>query len=79
MMNLKNILVVEEQAFREAGKYGDTLMSILRDREQDIKDNCLYIRTNLRFEHHSLEIAAFNEYLRMLRRQQVVGVQIRLD
>lgn len=79
MTNLKNILVIEEQAFRRAGKHGGILVSILRERDSDIKDNCLYIRTNLKFEHPSLEIATFNRYLQMLRRRNIIGIQIVLD
>jgi len=76
---MKTILQVNEIQFREAGKHGDKLLSILKNRSMDIKENCLLIRTNLTFNHQSIEITAFNHYLRQLRRQNIIAINVVLD
>lgn len=76
---LKQILQIDECKFRKSGKYGDRLMSILRNRDEDIKDGVLSIRTNLIFNHQDPCIKAFNSQLRFMRRQGIVMVNVMLD
>lgn len=75
----KTIIQVSEQNFRESGKYGDKLISILKDRDMDIKNGRMYVRTNLAYNHPSSEIKVFNQVLRNLRMNNVVGINIMLD
>ena len=76
---LKQVLQIDEIAFRKAGNHGDELISILKGREGDIKDGVLSIRTNLVFNHPSHVIQTFNAYLRSLRRDGIVMINIILD
>tara|TARA_B110001454_G_scaffold185501_1_gene181730 strand:- start:362 stop:595 length:234 start_codon:yes stop_codon:yes gene_type:complete len=75
----KTIIQVSEQSFRKSGKYGDALISILKDRDMDIKNGRMYVRTNLAYNHSSSEIKVFNQVLRNLRMNNIVGINIILD
>ncbi len=75
----KTIIQVSEQDFRKSGKYGDKLISILKDRDMDIRNGKMYVRTNLAYNHSSSEIKVFNQVLRNLRLNNVVGINIMLD
>ena len=75
----KTIIQVSEQSFRKSGKYGDALISILKDRDMDIKNGRMYVRTNLAYNHPSSEIKVFNQVLRNLRVNNIVGINIILD
>lgn len=76
---MKTILQISEEEFRLAGNHGDILIGILRDLESIIENNVMSIRTNLMFELNVPEIAVFNNYLRRLRSQNIIMVQIILD
>ena len=58
--SIKSVLQIDERQFREAGKHGDLLVSILKGREEDTRDNTLLIQTRFDYQHESLEIQAFN-------------------
>ena len=75
---LKEIIQVQESQFRD-GKHTDKLMGFLRECEELIENNIMYIRTNLRFDLHDNIIQAFNQKLNLLRRQGVVMIQVILD
>ena len=75
---LKEIIQVQESQFRD-GKHTDKLMGFLRECEELIQDNIMYIRTNLRFDLQDNIIQAFNQKLNLLRRQGVVMIQVILD
>tara|TARA_R110000744_G_scaffold69059_2_gene140303 strand:+ start:1020 stop:1271 length:252 start_codon:yes stop_codon:yes gene_type:complete len=77
--SIKSVLQIDESQFRKAGKYGDKLISILKGREEDMTNNTLLIQTRFNYQHHSLEIQAFNFMLQSLRRDNVVAIQIVLD
>jgi len=80
MMNkLKSIILLREEEFRKAGRYGDELISVLRDHDDGIKDNYLTIRTNLRFQHPSYVIQAFNHYLKKMQMSGTIAIQIELE
>ena len=76
---IKTIILVKEEQFRKAGRHGDELMSVLREHDEGVKDNYLTIRTNLRFNHPSNVIQAFNQYLRQLRSGGTTAIQIELE
>lgn len=73
------IIQVREEEFRLAGKHGDMLLSILKDRPMDIKDDRMLIRTNLIYEHPHNVIVAFNHYLAKLRKENVIAINVILD
>lgn len=75
----KTIIQVSEQDFRKSGKYGDKLISILKDRDMDIGNGKMYVRTNLAYNHPSSEIRVFNQVLRNLRMNNIMGINIILD
>ncbi len=75
---LKEIIQVQEFQFRN-GNYTEELMGYLRECEELIQDNIMYIRTNLRFDLNNIVIQAFNQKLNLLRRQNVVMIQVILD
>tara|TARA_R110000787_G_scaffold252084_2_gene357582 strand:- start:1034 stop:1264 length:231 start_codon:yes stop_codon:yes gene_type:complete len=76
---MKTILQINESQFRQNGKHGDMLISILKNRSEDIKGNVMLIRTNLAYNHDSIEILAFNHMLRDLRRQNIIAINVILD
>jgi len=76
---MKTILQINESQFRQNGKHGDMLISILKNRSEDIKGNVMLIRTNLAYNHDSKEILAFNHMLRDLRRQNIIAINVILD
>tara|TARA_B100000809_G_C15001878_1_gene481834 strand:- start:98 stop:328 length:231 start_codon:yes stop_codon:yes gene_type:complete len=76
---MDTVLQITEEQFRKTGKHGDTLIGILRDLDELIENNIMYIRTNLIFELNVPEIAVFNQYLRKLRSQNIIMVQVILD
>jgi len=76
---MKTILQINESQFRQNGKHGDMLISILKNRSEDIKGNVMFIRTNLAYNHDSIEILAFNHMLRDLRRQNIIAINVILD
>ena len=75
---MKTIIQVQESQFRD-GTHTDKLMGFLRECEELIENNIMYIRTNLRFDLHDNIIQAFNQKLNLLRRQGVVMIQVILD
>ena len=75
---MKTIIQVQESQFRD-GTHTDKLMGFLRECEELIENNIMYIRTNLRFDLHDNIVQAFNQKLNLLRRQGVVMIQIILD
>ena len=76
--NIKSILQLNEEEFREAGNHGDKLISILKDSD-DVKDKVLYIRTNRKYLHQDPVVIAFNAYLQKLRMQKTIMIQVILD
>ena len=77
--SIKSVLQIDERQFRQSGKHGDLLISILKGREEDMNDNTLLIQTRFDYQHESLEIQAFNFMLRDLRRDNIVAIQVILD
>ena len=79
--NRKTILQVTEEDFRNAGVHGDKLMTILRENEVSINEelNSMLVRTATEFQHNSKEIVVFNNILRLLRRKNVIAINILLD
>ena len=78
--NTKSIIQVDEAQFRKVGVNGDALISILRQRDIDIKDEkTMLIRTNLTYQHQHPVINAFNSYLQMLRMSNVIAINVILD
>lgn len=78
--DLKTILQLDEVDFRKSGSYGDMLISILKQREEDIKDNIMFIRTNLEYKHHHPVIQILNKFLKMIREtQNIIAIQVVLD
>lgn len=75
---MKTIIQVQESQFRD-GEHTDRLMGFLRECEELIENNIMYIRTNLRFDLHDNIVQAFNQKLNLLRRQGVVMIQVILD
>ena len=75
---MKTIIQVQEYQFRD-GAHTDRLMGFLRECEELIENNIMYIRTNLRFDLHDNIVQAFNQKLNLLRRQGVVMIQVILD
>lgn len=75
---MKTIIQVQEYQFRD-GTHTDKLMGFLRECEELIENNIMYIRTNLRFDLQDNIIQAFNMKLNLLRRQGVVMIQVILD
>lgn len=75
---MKTIIQVQESQFRD-GSHTDRLMGFLRECEELIENNIMYIRTNLRFDLHDNIVQAFNQKLNLLRRQGVVMIQVILD
>lgn len=86
MLRKKNttltIIQLNEEEFRKVGKHGDGWMSLLRSYFDD-KGDSIYITTNSEFNDKSSEneelCKVFNRYLFMLRRQNVIGLQIVLE
>jgi hypothetical protein len=77
--NSKTILQLNEESFRKAGKYGDQLISILKDKKDDIKNGVMSIRTGMKYLHQDPVMIAFNMYLQKLRMQNIVMIQVILD
>ena len=75
---MKTIIQVQESQFRD-GSHTDKLMGFLRECDNLIENNIMYIRTNLRFDLHDNIVQAFNQKLNLLRRQGVVMIQVILD
>ncbi len=75
---IKTILQINEREFRN-GKHTEELMGYLRECEELIDNNIMSIRTNLRFDLNNIVIQVFNQKLNLLRRQNVVMVQVFLD
>ncbi len=75
----KTIIQVSEEQFRNAGRHGDMLISILKEREVDIVNNKMLIRTNLSYSHPNVMIKAFNAFLQSLRRDNVIAINVILD
>ena len=75
---LKEIIQVQERQFRD-GQYTDRLMGFLRECEELIDNNIMYIGTNLRFDLNDPIVQAFNQKLNLLRRRNVVMIQVILD
>ena len=76
---IKQILLIEEEQFRNAGKYTEELMGVLRNRDDWIKDGVLSIDTSLNFTFNNRVVQAFNFQLRKLRQEGVISVKIKLD
>jgi len=76
---MKTILQVNESDFRIAGKHADKALSYIKELEELISENVMYIRTNLSFDLNVPEIQAFNHYLRVMQSQNIIAVQIILD
>jgi len=76
---MKTILQINESDFRKAGKHGDSLICTIRECEELIQDNVMNIKTDLMFDLQHPEIIAFNHYLRRLRSQNIIMVQVKLD
>ena len=76
---MKTILQLNESDFRKAGNYTDKALSYIKDCEELISENVMYIRTNLSFDLNVPEIQVFNNYLRRMNSQGTVAIQIILD
>jgi hypothetical protein len=76
---MKTILQVNESEFRIAGKHADKALSLVKDLEELISGNVLFLRTNLTFSLDTPEIQALNYYFRILRQKNIIAVQIILD
>lgn len=76
---MQTILQVNESDFRIAGKHTDTALSLIKECEELISENVMFIRTNLSFDLNVPEIQVLNHYLRSLRQQNIIAVQIILD
>ena len=76
---MKTILQVNESDFRIAGKHADKALSYIKECEELVKEDVMYIRTNLIFDLNVPEIKAFNHYLRMMQSRNIIAVQIILD
>ena len=76
---MKTILQLQESDFRKAGNYTDKALSYIKELEELISENVMYIRTNLSFDLNVPEIQALNHYLRVMQSQNIIAVQIILD
>ena len=76
---MQTILQVNESDFRIAGKHTDKALAYIKECEELILGNVMFIRTNLLFDLNIPEIQVLNHYLRALRQQNVIAVQIILD
>lgn len=75
----REILLLEESQFRKAGIFGDQLISLLREKDDWIKDNTLTVFTNLKIVFNDPTIIAFNLFLQNLNRNNTVSIKIKLD
>ena len=76
---MKTILQVNESDFRIAGKHTDKALSYIKECEELIKQDVIYIRTNLSFDLNVPEIQALNHYLRVMQSRNIIAIQIILD
>ena len=76
---MKTILQLQESDFRKAGNYTDKALSYIKECEELIKEDVIYIRTNLSFDLNVPEIQVLNNYLRRMNSQGTVAIQIILD
>lgn len=76
---MKTILQLQESDFRKAGNYTDKALSYIKELEELISENVMYIRTNLSFDLNVPEIQALNHYLRVMQSRNIIAVQIILD
>ena len=76
---MNTILQLNESYFRKAGNYTDKALSYIKELEELVSENVMYIRTNLSFDLNVPEIQVFNHYLRVMRAQGIIAVQIILD
>ena len=76
---MKTILQLSESDFRIAGKHTDRALAYIKDCEELISKNVMFIRTNLSFDLNAPEIQALNHYLRVMNSQNIIAVQITLD
>ena len=76
---MKTILQVNESEFRIAGKHTDKALSYIKECEELISGNVMFIRTNLYFDLKTPELMALNHYLKVLQAQGIIAVQIILD
>ena len=76
---MKTILHLNESDFRIAGNHTDKALAYIKDCEELISKNVMFIRTNLSFDLSVPEIQALNHYLRIMSSQNIIAVQILLD
>ena len=76
---MQTILQVNESDFRIAGNYTDKALSYIKECEELISGNVMFIRTNISFDLNTPEVQALNHYLRVIQSQGTIAVQIILD
>lgn len=74
----KTIQLLTEQEFRK-NRYGEELMSILREREDWIENGTLTIFTNVRFTFESPVMQIFNLMLADMKVKNIISIKIKLD
>ena len=75
----KEILQLNEEQFRNAGNHADRLLSILKDYKSGTEGNIITLDTNRKYLSEEPTIKAFNLYLRKLRAENVISIQVLLD
>tara|TARA_R110002073_G_scaffold27337_1_gene88374 strand:+ start:7074 stop:7304 length:231 start_codon:yes stop_codon:yes gene_type:complete len=76
---MKTVLQLNESDFRIAGKHTDKALAYIKECEELINKNVMFIRTNLSFDLNTPEIQSLNHYLRVMQSQNIIAVQILLD
>jgi hypothetical protein len=76
---MQTVLQLNESDFRIAGKHTDKALAYIKECEELINKNVMFIRTNLSFDLNTPEIQALNHYLRVMQSQNIIAVQILLD
>ena len=76
---MTTILQINESDFRMAGKHTDRALSYVKECKELITKNVMTIKTNLMFDLNAPEIRVLNQYLQILKSQNIIAVQILLD
>lgn len=76
---LKEILLIDESKFKQAGIFGKEVIDTLKKEDRWIKDGVLTLHTNTVFTINSPVMKILNLQLRSMKAKNIVSIKINLD